>query len=82
MIKVAAFRHDAIATVKTSSPLPDCRVNYSLVKFVPFIDTNALKHLANVFDSTLLYTFSVINDHIVQSTIYLTPDCSMAVGAA
>jgi len=32
VFKVAAFRRDASA--KTSSPLLDCRVNHSLVKFV------------------------------------------------
>jgi len=33
VFKVSAFRFDA--SVQTSSPLLDCRVNHSLVKFVP-----------------------------------------------
>jgi len=33
VFKVAAFRFDA--SVKTSSPMLDFRVNHSLVKFVP-----------------------------------------------
>jgi len=33
VFKVAAFRFDA--SVKMISPLLDCRVNHSLVKFVP-----------------------------------------------
>jgi len=33
VFKVAAFHFDA--SVKTSSPLLDCRVNHSLVKFIP-----------------------------------------------
>jgi len=54
VFKVAAFRLDASA--KTSSPLPDCRVNHSLVKFVP-CRHNALMQLVNVFDSMFVHLF-------------------------
>jgi len=37
VFKVAVFRFDA--SVKTSSPLLDCRVNHSLVEFVAYTDT-------------------------------------------
>jgi len=54
VFKVAAFHCDT--SVKMSSPLLNCRVNHSLVKFVP-CRHNAPTQLANVFDSMMVDPF-------------------------
>jgi len=59
VFKVAAFWFDA--TVKTSSPLPDCRVNHMLVKLIPRRH-NVLTQHANVIDA-MLVDLSCITNH-------------------
>jgi len=61
------------ASVKTSSPLPDWRVNHSLVKFVP-CRHNALLQLTNVFDSTLV---DIILRHGPHCIVQWTQVCTV-----
>jgi len=51
VFKVAEFCLDA--SVKMSSPLPDCRVNHTLVKLIPRRH-NVLTQVIKVIDAMLL----------------------------
>jgi len=64
VFKTAAFRFKA--SVKTSSPLLDCRVSHShsLVKFVPCRHNANYAQLANVFDSMLVHLFCLTDQSV------------------
>jgi len=55
-LRQVVFKAGLDASVKMSSPLPDCRVNRTLVKLIP-CRYSALTQLANIIDVMLVDLF-------------------------